>query len=336
MKSIRSQLRSFILISCLALLSGRETLWASDDQLIAGAKKEGEVSLYLSTNLTDANGMMQRFKQKYPFVNVGLFRADNEKLLNRILTEASAGKFNADVILISSFEVRVLMQKKLLQKYLTPESRFYPEGFTDKDGYWTSVYSIPRVMSYNTKLVRPDAAPKNYDDLLQPKWKGNVGLSDSAILWYAGFLKFYGDEKGREYMKKLSAQKPAFRDSETVISQLLAAGEFPLGVTYSHQVVSLKKKGAPVDWIRTMQPIVTGLKPISLSSKATHPNAGKLFIDFVLSKEGQELIRSFNRLPSRVDVPSELKEGAQLYPADPLWGDSYGKYVEEFREIFFK
>ncbi len=336
MKSIRSQLRSFILISCLALLSGRETLWASDDQLIAGAKKEGEVSLYLSTNLTDANGMMQRFKQKYPFVNVGLFRADNEKLLNRILTEASAGKFNADVILISSFEVRVLMQKKLLQKYLTPESRFYPEGFTDKDGYWTSVYSIPRVMSYNTKLVRPDAAPKNYDDLLQPKWKGNVGLSDSAILWYAGFLKFYGDEKGREYMKKLSAQKPAFRDSETVISQLLAAGEFPLGVTYSHQVVSLKKKGAPVDWIRTMQPIVTGLKPISLSSKATHPNAGKLFIDFVLSKEGQELIRSFNRLPSRADVPSELKEGAQLYPADPLWGDSYGKYVEEFREIFFK
>jgi len=250
-----SQLGRFILISCLALVSGRETLWASDDQLITGAKKEGEVSLYLSTNLTDANGMMQSFKQKYPFVNVGLFRADNEKLLSRILTEASAGKFSADVVLISSFEVRVLIQKKLLQKYLSPESRFYPEGFTDKDGYWTSVYSIPRVMAYNTKLVRPDAVPKTYEDLLQPRWKNNVGLSDSAVLWYAGFLKFYGDEKGREYMKKLAAQKPAFRDSETVVSQLLAAGEFPLGLTYSHQAVSLKKKGAPVDWIRTMQPI---------------------------------------------------------------------------------
>ena len=213
----------------MALVSGRETLCASDDQLIAGAKKEAEVSLYLSTNLTDANGMMQSFKQKYPFVNVLLFRADNEKLLSRILTEASAGKFTADVVLISSFEVRVLIQKKLLQKYLSPESRFYPEGFTDKDGYWTSVYSIPRVMAYNTKLVRPDAAPKTYDDLLQPKWKGNVALSDSAVLWYAGFLKFYGDEKGREYMKKLAAQKPVFRDSETVISQLLGAGEFPLG-----------------------------------------------------------------------------------------------------------
>ena len=82
--------------------------------------------------------------------------------------------------------------------------------------------------------------------------------------------------------------------------------------------------------------IVTGLKPISLSSKALHPNAGKLFIDFALSKEGQELMRSFNRLPGRADVTSELKEGAQLYPADPRWGDNYGKYVEEFREIFFK
>jgi iron(III) transport system substrate-binding protein len=325
-----------ILTSCLALFGAAQTVWPSDDNVIVGAKKEGEVSLYLSTNLTDANGLIQRFNQKYPFVKVGLYRTENEKLLSRILTEASAGKFTADVVLISSFEVRVLIQKKLLQKYISAESQFYPEGFTDKDGYWTSVYSIPRVMAYNTQLVKAGAAPKSYDDLLQPKWKDSVGLSNSATLWYAGFLKYYGDEKGREFMKKLSAQRPAFRDSETVISQLLAAGEFPLGLTYSHQIGTLKKKGAPVEWIRTMQPIVTGLKPISLSSKAIHTNAGKLFIDFALSKEGQELIGSFNRIPSRSDVPSELREGAKFYPADPRWGDSYGKYVEEFREIFFK
>jgi ABC-type Fe3+ transport system substrate-binding protein len=336
MKRKTLSLGTVILTSCLAVFGTAQTVLPSDANVIAGAKKEGEVSLYLSTNLTDANGLIQRFNQKYPFVKVGLYRTENEKLLSRILTEASAGKFTADVILISSFEVRVLMQKKLLQKYTSAESQFYPEGFTDKDGYWTSVYSIPRVMAYNTKLVKADVAPKTYEDLLQPKWKSNVGLSDSAVLWYAGFLKYYGDEKGREYMKKLSAQKPAFRDSETVISQLLAAGEFPLGLIYSHQIGTLIKKGAPVDWIRTMQPIVTGLKPISLSSKAIHANAGKLFIDFALSKEGQELMRSFNRIPSRSDVPSELREGAKLYPADPRWGDSYGKYVEEFREIFFK
>ena len=87
------------------------------DDLVAGAKKEGSLVLYLSTNLTDANGLIQLFKQKYPFINVDFFRADNEKLLNRILTESTTGKFNGDVIMISSFEVRVLMQKKLLHSH---------------------------------------------------------------------------------------------------------------------------------------------------------------------------------------------------------------------------
>ena len=117
---------------------------------------------------------------------------------------------------------------------------------------------------------------------------------------------------------------------------MLAAGEFPIGITYSHQAATMKRRGAPVEWVRTAQPIVTGLKPIGLSAKAPHPNAAKLFIDVVLSKEGQELIKSFNRIPDRGDVTSELNEGTKLYPADPRWGDSYSKHVEEFREIFFK
>ena len=309
---------------------------ANGQDVVAAAKKEGEVLLYLSTNLADANGMIQLFKQKYPFINVNFFRADNEKLLNRILTETTAGKFNGDVILISSFEVRVLLQKKLLQKYISPHSQFYPEGFTGKDGFWTSVYSIPRIIAYNTKLVRPDVAPKSFDDLLNPRWKGGIGLSDSAVLWYTGFLKYHGEEKGRDFMRKLAAQKPAFRDGESIITQLLAAGEFPIGITYSHQAATMKRRGAPVEWVRTAQPIVTGLKPIALSAKAQHPNAAKLFIDVALSKEGQELIKSFNRIPDRGDVTSDLKEGTKLYPADPRWGDSYAKHVEEFREIFFK
>ena len=324
-----------VLMMIIALMTLGESARAQDD-VVGAAKKEGALTLYLSMNLTDANGLIQLFRQKYPFIKVDYFRADNEKLLNRILTESTAGKFNGDVILISSFEVRVLLQKKLLQKYASPESRAYPEGFTDKEGFWTSVYSIPRVIAYNSKLVRSDAVPKSYEDLLQPRWKNSFGLSDSATLWYTGFLKFYGEEKGRDYMRKLAVQKPAFRDSETVIIQLLAAGEFPLGMVYSHQAAALKRRGAPVDWVRTAQPIVTGLKPIALSAKAQHPNAAKLFIDTALSKEGQELIKSFSRIPDRGDVTSELKEGIKFFPADPRWGDSYGKYVEEFREIFFK
>lgn len=123
-----------ILIGWISLHLNLSTALAQDD-VVAAAKKEGQLVLYLSTNLTDANGIVQLFKQKYPFINVNLFRADNEKLLNRILTETTSGKFNGDVIMISSFEVRVLLQKKLLQKYASPHSQAYPEGFTDKDGF---------------------------------------------------------------------------------------------------------------------------------------------------------------------------------------------------------
>ena len=333
MKSRTFSLR--LLVFSIGIFGFALSVWSADD-LVSAAKKEAEVNLYLSTDLNDANGIIQSFKKKYPFIEVKFFRAGNEKLLSRILTETAADKFNGDVILISSFEVRVLMQKKLLQRYLSAESGNYPEGFTDKEGYWTSVYSIPRVIAYNTKLVRADAAPKTYEDLLQPGWKNSFSMSDSAVLWYTGFLKFSGEEKGRDFMKKLALQKPVFRDSESIITQLLAAGEFPLGLTYSHQVGTMKRKGAPVDWVRTAQPIVTGLKPISLSAKAAHPNTGKLFIDFALSKEGQELIRSFNRISGRAGVNSEFTEGAKLYPADPRWGDNYAKYVEGFRDNFFK
>ena len=324
-----------ITIICTSLTSRLLAATAEDDH-IAGAKKEGALVLYLSTNLADANGLVQLYKSKYPFVKVDMFRADNEKLLNRILTESAANKFNGDAIMISSFEVRVLLQKKLLQRYVSPHAKYYPEGFTDKEGYWTSVYSIPRVIAYNTNLAKPDVAPKSWEDILHPRWKGGFGLSDSATLWYTGFMKYLGEEKGRDFMRKLATQKPAFRDGESIVMQLLAAGEFPLGMVYSHQVATLKRRGAPVDWVRTAQPIVTGLKPLGLSAKTQHPNAAKLFIDLTLSKEGQELIKSFNRIPDRGDVTSELKEGLKLYPADPRWGDSYAKYVEEFREIFFK
>ena len=143
-------------------------------------------------------------------------------------------------------------------------------------------------------MVRPEFAPKTFDDLLNPRWKGGFGMSDSATLWYTGFLKYTGEEKGHEFMRKLATQKPAFRDSETVIIQLLGAGEFPLGLVYSHQAATMKKRGAPVDWVG-FEPAIVALHPISMVEKAPHPNAAKLFIDFALSDEGQKIFMQRGR-----------------------------------------
>lgn len=315
------------------MLGGTSSALPSDD-LVSAAKNEGELSIYLSTNLPDTTAILQLFKQKYPFIKVTYFRTQNDKLLNRILMEDRAGKFNADVVIISSLEVRVLIQKKLLQKYVSPESQYYNTGFINKEGYWTSLYSIPRVTMYNTKLVKPNEVPKTYEDLLNPRWKGNISMTDSEILWFAGFLSFHGEEKGLDYMKKLSAQKPKFRTSGTIICQLVAAGEFPIGLVFSQHAEALMSKGAPVDWVRTMEPIVTGMKPISLTSKALHPNAGKLFINFALSKECQDLVGSLGRPSARSDT--SLYKGIKFYPDDPAWGDNYSRYVKLYKDIFLK
>jgi iron(III) transport system substrate-binding protein len=127
-------LTTLLLAIALCLTGSISQLSAAtaEDDLIAGAKKEGNLTLYLSTNLADANGMIQLFKSKYPFINVNFFRADNEKLLNRILTESVANKFNGDAIMISSFEVRVLLQKKLLQRYVSPHSQYFPRASPTK------------------------------------------------------------------------------------------------------------------------------------------------------------------------------------------------------------
>lgn len=319
--------------SWIWILGGTSSALPNDD-LVSAAKSEGELSIYLSIPLPETTAILQLFKQKYPFIKVTYFRTQNDKLLNRILMEDRAGKFNADVVIISSLEVRVLIQKKLLQKYVSPESQYYNTGFINKEGYWTSLYSIPRVTMYNTKLVKPNEVPKTYEDLLKPRWKGNIAMTDSEILGFAGFLSFYGEEKGLEYMKKLAAQKPNFRTSPTIISQLVVAGEFPIGLVYSQLPEVLKTKGAPVDWVRTMEPIVTGMKPASLTSKALHPNAGKIFINFALSKECQELIGSFGRPSARSD--STLYRGIKFYPDDPAWGDNYSRYVKQFKDIFLK
>lgn len=132
--------------------------------------------MYLSTNLTDANGLIQRFNQKYPFVKVGLYRTENEKLLNRILTEASAGKFTADVILISSFEVRVLMQRKLLLRYISSESQFYPEGFNGMAQMAASLFVEGTSEILNWIIVAAAADHKGDIVEYQPLYRTNTGV----------------------------------------------------------------------------------------------------------------------------------------------------------------
>jgi len=303
---------------------------------IEGARKEGSLMYYTAMGIADSTALVKRFQEKYPFIKTDMFRAGGEKLLVRLLTEARAGRYIPDVIQLSDFRSYAVKKEGLLLKYSSPESKAYPEVFKDPDGYVT-IYFNSNVIGYNTRLVTAREAPKDYQDLLQPQWRGKLGMDVSDIKWFTGQLKIMGEEKGANYMRKLASQKPRNVVGNTLTSNLLSAGEFPVAVNvYPHQVEEMKRVGAPIEWV-PVPPVLATPQMIGVSSHARHPNAGKLFVDFALSREGQELIQSFNRLSARegiISKPPRLTAGIKFYVLDTKLADSMDRDQKLFREIF--
>ena len=164
-----------VLPQCILLLFILECFFGPDAfcqpsgqaSLIEAAKKEGQVVWYATLNISDSNALLNRFNQKYPFIKTELLRAGSEQLLNRILTEDSAGRSAMDLVNLTT--VNALKRRNLLQAYRSAEFAAYPKQFKDADNYWATLYNIYYVMGYNTKMVPPQDSPKNWDDFLDAK-----------------------------------------------------------------------------------------------------------------------------------------------------------------------
>ena len=309
---------------------------ADQDIIVEGAKKEGALVVYTSMTVDQMQKILDAFKARYPFIRTTMFRAVGERLLTKIMTEAQTGKYDFDVVQSAGSQAYFLKKKNLLQKYISTETKNIQKPFFDPEGYWTAVYIMPNVIAYNTRMVKRDEVPKTDEDLLNPKWKGKMGMDHTKPEWFAWKLKRMGEEKGLAYMKRLGAQEFQLYAGLSVITNLLVAGEFPLVLnTYLHNVEEVKRRGAPVDWI-VQDPVFTKFQPLGIGSKAPHPNAAKLFSDFVLSEEGQKIIASFGRVPTRRGVSTNVQGLDKLNCVidDISAGDDFNKNFELFRSIF--
>lgn len=329
-----------LLLACAALLAAparAQTVPADRAKLVAAAKKEGKVVVYAAYSAADANMFKAAFEKKYPFIKFEYFRAGKDKLLSRYLTEVKAGQFLPDVYQSSIFPMMTLMQQKLLGKYVSPERAAYNDVFKDKEGYWTAVYLNAMTMAYNTRMVKPDEVPKSYLDLLQPKWKGKMGLDLNKTEWYVAMMQMMGEEKGKKYMEALTKQDIQARDGNTITGQLLVAGEFPLVISqYPTSVEEYKKLGAPIEWV-ALEPHFVYSIVMGVTAKQPHPAAGRLFVDFVLSEEGQKVMRALSRVPARRDVlpdPPRLIQGHKLLVVNPASSEDYNRFNNEYHKYF--
>ena len=293
-----------LLCALVVLFSGATAQSNNHESIIERAKKEGSLILYTSMTVDHAQKLNDAFTARYPFLQVAMFRAVGERLLTKILTEAQAGKFDFDVVQSAETQAYFLKKRNLLAKYFSPEAKNLQRGFFDGEGFWSAVYMMPNVIGYNTRMVQRSDVPKSDDDLLQPKWQGKIGMDHTKPEWFAWKVKRLGEDKGLAYMRKLARQEFKLYSGLTILTSLLAAGEFPLVLnTYIHNVEDAKRKGAPVEWL-AQEPVFTKFQPLAVGAKAPHPNAAKLFVDFMLSEEGQKIIVSFGRMPTRRGLSS--------------------------------
>jgi len=272
--------------------------------LIEGAKREGQFSLY--TSHTWFKTLIKEFEKKYPFIRATEWRNDSKNIIRKVMEEAKAGRYLADVIETTSDGLGVLRREGLFQEYFSPEARNFPNELKPrgKSGF----FHLPdretyNSLGYNTKSVPPASAPRTLRDLLDPKYKGKMAITSTSTgaRWIGNAL----ESQGREFLDKFAEQDISVQDmAPAALINLVVSGEIPLSPTiFDANVTLAKQKGAPVEW-RPLEPVVTTVGSAALVAKAANPHAALLFIDYLLSKEGQQFIMKGGLWSPREDVGS--------------------------------
>lgn len=310
---------------------------SADPKVIEAAKKEGEVVWYSSMTLEQGEQVVVRFQKKYPFIKATHFRTGSGSLLNKILTEAQGERHAWDVVGGRGEMVLPLIKRKLVARYRSLQATMIDEDLVDNESYWTAYYVNTYVLGYNTKLVKKEDVPRTYEALLDAKWKSRkISVDTNAYGMLQGLIGLWGKEKAVSYFKRLAAQDPDLTRGHNLRIQLAAAGEYPLVIAWNVVIQRMTSSGAPIDWI-PLEPAVVQVNTVMLAARAPHPNAGKLFIDFLLSKEGQEMFRDFQSVPVRKDVdpdPPRLFRGFKRVIEHPEGYENFDETVKLYLEIF--
>ena len=304
--------------------------------LIEGAKKEGVVHYHGATNVNDMQDLLTGFRRQYPFIDVRYTRLGGPTVVNKIITEYRGGIFDIDAVSMRGTLIPELASKNFIAKYKSPETPFLRQGFADAEGYAAGYYATGYTLLYNSSRVKPTEVPKSYDDLLNPRWKGRLVMDREEYDWLAGMIVLMGESKAISFLKRLiDEQRLTFQRGHTLITQLVAAGEYDLLVDgYAQQALQFKTKAAPIDFVFMNPTVVKPPTVIAIGSKAPHPHAAALLADYHLAKETQEMMaQKLFYWTSRRDVKWTPEPGTDLRVLSSFeWGPKYNNLRELFRK----
>ena len=281
--------------------------------LTEGAKREGEVMVYHSTQSEDLRPVFDAFTAKYG-VKVREWRSSSENVVQRTVSEARAGKRDVDLIENNSPEMEALAAEHLLVAMDSPAFASMRAGTLPAHHEWATSTMDIFVQAYNTEKVKRDELPKAYRDLVDPRWKGRLGIEAEDSAWYGTIVKAMGAGGARLFADIVAANGISARKGHTLLANLVASGEVPLALTvYNYKPQQLKEKGAAIDWI-LLQPAVAQLHAVAVHARATHPYAAMLLYDFFLG-EGQQLLAARHFVPSSRKIATPF-DGTAIHPID--------------------
>jgi len=326
----RAQVKPGATAADVALYTGADRM----EKLVAGAKKEGTVSVYTSLQTADIGRLGAAFEKKYGIKMVP-WRAGSEGIVNRTIQEARANRFTVDVIETNGPELESLHRENVLQLVRSPHLADLIAPAVLPHGEWMGTRLNVFVQAYNTRLVKKQDLPKTWEEFANPKWKGKIGIEQEDSDWLAGIFNDIGDARARKVFRDMvTANGMSVRKGHTLLSQLIVSGEVPLALTvYNYKAEQLKKQGAPIDWF-VIGNAIARPNGIAVARRAPHPHAAVLFYDFELSPEGQQIIANLEFVPTSKKIDTPLNRMPMKFVDAKVAIDEYDKWKTLYGQLF--
>jgi iron(III) transport system substrate-binding protein len=285
----------------LAEIEGLEGAAREKKLLDLAEAANGELSLYTTAQIDLAGALADAFEDEYD-LDTSVFKGA-DALVPRILEERKAGFHGADVVEAGGIDMNTLSEEGALQPYRSPAAANLVEGSAHED--WTADRLNVFAVSRNTDLVPEDEAPTAWEDLADPKWKGKLALYDDDADWLKTLWEYWVDSgkspADADRLIEGIGRNATFIGGRSLLRELMAAGEFELGVDLRHNVQRKADDGAPLAWQPPVEPFFWRPDGVAMIAEPPNPAAAVLFIDWLLG-DGQKVFEEFKTDPQRKDL----------------------------------
>ncbi len=254
---------------------------------------------YTSVHANVITPIIEEFNKKNPDIDLQKFRAGTNKIVRKVKTDLQAtGKVQADLIWVADPAYFMdLKGQGLLLKYPSPKATGIPDIYKDPDGFFTAGRILNMGITYNTKLVKAGEAPRDWKDLLDAKWKGQIGMPDPH---YSGStldtVEALSGKYGWDYFKKLRKNGLIVIKGSSETVRKVAGGDVKVAIALDFITRKIAAKGSPLGFNYPKSGSVSIASPVAIIKTTKHPAEAKRFIDFILSDEGQKAVVKIGQL----------------------------------------